>query len=199
VSTDDLFRAGAVVAAVAIVAAPYRQQAAAWLAQAATAVAPYRWVAARAVAAGLLLYAAWGRLPEIPAIRPPVAPVTVEEPSADIQAAVAGVAKALAVVSQADRAVWRETWAKSAIVVEADRAGQAQAFPKTPSLRDQTTIALDIAWRRIAGHKPGSVAGLKDAVEAAYAAVLGDKDVPVTPEIRERYADLARGMVWAAR
>lgn len=198
-STNDLVRAGAVVAAVAIVAAPYRQQAAAWLAQAATAAAPYRGLATRAAAAGLLLYAAWGHLPALPALRPPSAPVTVATPSADVQKNVAGVAEALGRVSQSDRAVWRETWAKAAVVVEADRTGKVQAFPKTSALQDYTAMALDIAWRRIGGHKPGSVAGLRDAVEAAYNAIVGDKDVPVTPEIRERYGDLARGMVWAAR
>jgi hypothetical protein len=29
--------------------------------------------------------------------------------------------------------------------------------------------------------------------------VVGDTDVPVTPEVREKFAALADGMVWAAR
>lgn len=199
-STDDLIRASAVVAAVAIVAAPYRQRVASWVSDLASATSPYRGVAARVAAAGLLLYAAWGRLQSLPSIPRPSAPVAVDEPSADVQKAVAGVAEALANVGPAGKSVWREAWRKAAIVVAADRtSGETQAFPKSSAMRSFTTLTLDIAWRRIGGHKPGSVAGLRDATEAAYASVVGDADVPVTPEVREQFAALAAGMVWAAR
>ena len=198
-STDDLIRAGAVVAAVAILAAPYRQQAASWLAQAWTAATPYRGLAARIAAASLLLVAAWGRLPSLPAL-PQSSPVVVATPTAEVLKAVAGVEAAMAGVGSGDRATWREAWRKAAIVVEADRSsGEAQAFPKTAALRSYTTLVLDIAWRRIGGHKPGTVDGLRTATEAAYAAVVGDADVPVTPEVREQFAALADGMIWAAR
>lgn len=199
-TTDDLFRAGAVVAAVAVVAAPYRQQAAAWVAQAFAAAAPYRGLAARVAAAGLLLWAAWGHLPSLPALPRPTPAVTLETPSESVQQAVRSVGEAMANVGPAGRAVWREAWRKSALVVEADRAsGETQAFPKTSALRSHATLVLDIAWRRIGGNRPGSVPVLRDATEAAYAAVVGDADVPVTPDVRERYAELARGMIWAAR
>lgn len=198
-STDDLIRAGAVVAAVAILAAPYRQQAAAWVAQAWTRATPYRGLAARIAAAGLLIAAAWGHLPSLPAL-PQSSPVVIAKPTAEVIKAVAGVEAAMANVGPAGRAVWREAWAKAAVVVEADRAsGETNVFPKTSTLRSYTTLVLDIAWRRIGEHRPGSVAGLRGATEAAYAAVVGDADVPVTPEVREHYAALAAGMVWAAR
>ena len=198
-STDDLLRAGAVLAAVAILAAPYRQQAAAWLAQAWTAATPYRGAAARVAAAGLLLAAAWGRLPSLPAL-PQSSPVVVATPTAEVMKAVAGVEAAMANVGPASKSVWREAWRKAAIVVEADRvSGETHVFPKTAALRSFATLVLDIAWRRIGGHRPGSVDGLRTATEAAYAAVVGDADVPVTPEVREQFAALADGMIWAAR
>lgn len=193
---DDLLRVAAVVAAVAILAAPYRQQAAAWVAQAWTRATPYRGLAARIAAAGLLIAAAWGHLPSLPQS----SPVVIAKPTAEVMKAVAGVEAAMANVGPAGRAVWREAWAKAAVVVEADRAsGETNVFPKTSTLRSYTTLVLDIAWRRIGEHRPGSVAGLRGATEAAYAAVVGDADVPVTPEVREHYAALAAGMVWAAR
>jgi hypothetical protein len=199
VSTDDLLRAGAVLAAVAILAAPYRQQAAAFVAQAWTAATPYRGAAARVAAACLLLAAAWGRLPSLPAL-PQSSPVVVATPTAEVMKAVAGVEAAMANVGPASKSVWREAWRKAAIVVEADRvSGETHVFPKTAALRSYVTLVLDIAWRRIGGHKPGSVADLRGATEAAYAAVVGDTDVPVTPEVREMFAALADGMVWAAR
>ena len=197
--TNDLLRAGAVVAAVALVAAPYRQQAAAFVAQAWTAATPYRGAAARVAAACLLLAAAWGRLPSLPAL-PQSSPVVVATPTAEVMKAVAGVEAAMANVGPASKSVWREAWRKAAIVVEADRvSGETHVFPKTAALRSYITLVLDIAWRRIVGHKPGSVADLRGATEAAYAAVVGDTDVPVTPEVREMFAALADGMVWAAR
>lgn len=193
---DDLLRVAAVVAAVAILAATYRQQAAAWVAQAWTRATPYRGLAARIAAAGLLIAAAWGHLPSLPQS----SPVVIAKPTAEVMKAVAGVEAAMANVGPAGRAVWREAWAKAAVVVEADRAsGETNVFPKTSTLRSYTTLVLDIAWRRIGEHRPGSVAGLRGATEAAYAAVVGDADVPVTPEVREHYAALAAGMVWAAR
>ena len=198
-SIHDLLRAGAVLAAVAILAAPYRQQAASLVAQAWTAATPYRGTAARIAAASLLLVAAWGRLPSLPSL-PQSSPVVVATPTAEVMKAVAGVEAAMANVGPASKGVWREAWRKAAIVVEADRSsGEAHVFPKTASLRSYTTLVLDIAWRRIGGHKPGTVDGLRTATEAAYAAVVGDADVPVTPEVREQFAALADGMIWAAR
>jgi hypothetical protein len=67
----------------------------------------------------------------------------------------------------------------------------------TPALRTFTAVSLDIAWRRIQGHTPGSVAGLREAVEAAMRGALGLDEVPVTPHVRGRYAEVARAIGWA--
>lgn len=198
-STDDLLRAGAVVAAVAILAAPYRQQAAAWVAQAWASAAPYRGLAARVAAAGLLLYAAWGHLPSLPAVIRPPAQFTVEEPSEDMRAVVAPVAEAMKSMPAGDRLLWAHVWTKAGVVVAGDAISTETAFTDTRSLRAFTALAIDIAWRRIGKHATGSNEPLREAVEAAYKQVLGKDVVPVTADLRARYVEFAKAIAWAGQ
>jgi hypothetical protein len=41
------------------------------------------------------------------------------------------------------------------------------------------------------------VAGLREAVETAMRSALGLDEVPVTPHVRGRYAEVARAIAWA--
>ena len=70
-------------------------------------------------------------------------------------------------------------------------------FTDTPSLRLFTTVALDVAWRRIGGNSPGAVAGLREAVETAMRSAIGLDAVPVTADTRARYAEVAKAIAWA--
>jgi hypothetical protein len=127
----------------------------------------------------------------------PAVSIDVPEPSADLRTAVEPVRKALADLSPADRALWAATWAKAAIVVEADGTSSVEAFRDTAALRLFTTVALDIAWRRLGRHQPGSVDGLREGVEAAMRSVLGLDAVPVTSQMRASYANVAKAIAWA--
>jgi hypothetical protein len=196
-STDAL-RALAVVAAVAILAAPY------WRVVAGAVQAGVEWGKAhaatltRAAAAALIVAAAWGKvpMPSLPAV-PAVPAVVVPAPSEEMQRLVEPVAAALGSLSPADRAAWAATWLKAAIVAEAEGATSVAVLTDTPALRTFTSTALDIAWRRIQGHAPGSVAGLREAVEAAMRSALGLDEVPATPHVRGRYAEVAKAIAWA--
>jgi hypothetical protein len=95
------------------------------------------------------------------------------------------------------RQLWAATWSKAAVVVEAEGSTSVAVFTDTPSLRAFTGIALDVAWRRLGNQAPGSVAGLKEAVEAAMRGALGLDSVPVTADTRARYADVAKAIAWA--
>lgn len=128
---------------------------------------------------------------------PAVRPVQVETPSAEMQALVADVAKAMASMNPVDRALWAETWNKAAVVVAGDGVSPEVAFTDTKALRAFTVLALDIAWRRIGGHVPGTNEALRTAVEAAYVKALGVAEVSVTKDTRARYAEFARAMAWA--
>ena len=195
---DDIVRAVAVVAAVALVAAPYHRLIVERLTTAAAAAQAHGADIARIAAALLIVAALWGKVPvpTLPGVVN-VPAVVVPEPTPELQRLVAPVADALASVPADKRQLWAATWAKAAVVVEAEGSTSVAVFTDTPSLRAFTGIALDVAWRRLGNQAPGSVAGLKDAVEAAMRGALGLDSVPVTADTRARYADVAKAIAWA--
>lgn len=195
--SDEVIRTAAVVAAVALLAAPYRQQLTGWLTQAAEAAKSHGPALGRLAAAGLLIAAAWGKvsLPSLPAVN--VRPVSVETPSDDMQRLVTPIAKALGGLSPVDRALWAQAWTKAGVVVAGDAVTTEVAFTDSRSLRMFTTLTIEIAWRRIGGHAPGSISGLREAVEQAYAAALGVDVVPVDRDMRDRYVRFAQAVAWA--
>lgn len=195
-TSDAIVRTIAVIAAVAILAAPYRglvvdagKAASEWLREHAAVIG-------RFVAAGLIVAAAWGKVP-LPALPVhPVVKVTVETPSPELQSAVKPIAVELAKLPMTDRMLWAAVWSKAAIVVAGDTLAKEPAFTDTRSLRAFTALALDIAWRRLGGHPPGNDA-LRKALETAYAAEAGTDDVPVSRDVRDRYAAFAKAVAWA--
>jgi hypothetical protein len=195
--TDESLRVAAVLAAAALLLAPYRAQIQAYAYRALEAGKEKAGLLARVAAAALIVAAAWGKVP-MPSLALPAAvqTVKVETPSVEMQAVVAPVAAELAGLNAVDRAVWAEAWTKAALVVEGDGVSQEVAFTDTRSLRAYTALALDIAWRRIHGKPPGDEK-LQAAVEKAYAQGIGLAVVSVTKDIRKQYADFARAMAWA--
>lgn len=196
-SNDALLRSLAVVAAVAILAAPYWGLVVAALKKGVAAAKAHAKALGRVAAAGLILAAAWGQIP-MPTL--PVAPsvtVEVEEPDAEMKAIVAPVGAALKSMPMGDRMLWAATWNKAAIVVAGDSTAREAAFTDTRSLQAFTALALDIAWRRIGGHQPGGNEPLRRALEAAYGDAVGKDEVPVTRDIRDRYASFAKALAWA--
>lgn len=195
-TNDQIIRTAAVVAAAALLAAPYRQQIAGYVAQATEAAKRHGSTLGRIAAALLIVAAAWGHVP-LPRLPEGASPkVVVETPSAEMQSLVGPIAEA-ADFSAADRALWAQTWTKAGVVVAGDAVTTAVVFADTRSLRDFTALALDISWRRIGQHQPGGNEPLRQAIEAAYAQVLGKDVVPVTADMRTRYVELAKAIAWA--
>ena len=194
---DALIRTIAVVAAAALLAAPYYGFIAEKLTEAAAAAKAHGADLTRLAAAGLIVAAAWGTIQIPPLGVSNVPAVTVPEPTPELQRLVAPVAQALAGLPADKRQMWAATWSKAAVVVEAEGTTSVPVFTDTPSLRLMTTVALDVAWRRLGDMPPGSVAGLKEAVETAMRSVLGLDAVPVTGEMRGRYAKVAQAIAWA--
>lgn len=196
-SNDAIIRAVAVVAAVALLAAPYRQQIAERLAAATDAAKAHAGTLGRIAAAALLIAAAWGKvpLPTLPAVAPQV---SVSTPSDEMQRLVSPVADALAGLPASDRALWASLWSRAAVVAAGDAVTAQTAFADTRALRDFTALAVDIGWRRLGKHAPGSQESLRAAVEAAYGSALGKDVAPVTSELRGRYVEFANAVAWAA-
>jgi hypothetical protein len=194
---ETLLRTLAVGAAVAILAAPYWRLVVDALEQGVAAAKARANALGRLAAAGLIVAAAWGKVP-LPAL--PAAPsvtVEVEEPDAEMKTIVAPIGAALKSLPMGDRLLWAATWNKAAIVVAGDATAREAAFTDTRSLQAFTGLALDIAWRRLGRNAPGSNEPLRKAVEAAYADAVGTDEVPVTRDIRDRYAAFAKAVAWA--
>ena len=198
-SHDAVIRTAAVVAAVALLAAPYRQAIAQRLAQAAEAAKSHGPALGRLAAAALLIAAAWGKipLPRLPEAAVPT--ITVETPTVEMQQVVEPIAAAMKWMRAGDRLLWAQTWTKAGVVVAGDAVTTEVVFSDTRSLRAFTALALDIAWRRIGQHAPGSNEPLRQAVEAAYGQVVGKDVVPVTADMRARYVELTKAIAWAGQ
>lgn len=194
-------RAAAVAAAIALVGSPYWSAVAQATIKAALvaveAAKRHRQGLTRCAAAGLIVAAAWGKVPMPSLSVPTVRPVQVETPSDAMQKVVAPVADALKAAPMGDRMLWAELWNKAAVVAAGDAISTEVVFTDTRAMRAFTVLALDIGWRRIGGNKPGQYAGLREATEAAFAEVLGPAEVPVTKELRAKYAELCRAIAWA--
>jgi hypothetical protein len=135
-------------------------------------------------------------LPSLPGVID-VPAVVVPEPSPAMKTLTEPVAKALAGLPADKRRLWAATWAKAALVVESEGGTTVAVLTDTPALRLFTTVALDVAWRRLGDMPPGSVEGLRAAVETAMRSALGLDAVPVTPQMRASYAEVARAIAWA--
>ena len=194
---ETLVRTCAVVAAAALLAQPYYGQIRWAVAQATEAARANAAALTRLAAAGLIVAAAWGKvpLPTLPQTVPAVI-VEVEMPADDLKAIVAPVARELSRLGTGDRMLWAATWSKAAIVVAGDATAKAPAFTDTRSLQAFTALALDIAWRRLGNHAPGNEP-LRRALEAAYGQAVGTDEVPVTRDVRDRYEAFAKAVAWA--
>ena len=196
-SHDSMFRAAAVAAAAALLAAPYWPQIQAAAHRAMEAGKENAGVIGRFIAAALLIAAAWGKVPLPTLPTSPVAPVAVETPGAEMQTLVQPIADAMRGASAVDRALWAEVWTKAATVAAGDAVTTEVVFTDTRSLRAFTALAVDIAWRRIGQHVPGSNESLRKAVEAAYGSAVGTDVVPVTADLRARYVAFCKAVAWA--
>lgn len=195
---NDGIRIAAVVAAAALLAAPYRQQIQALAYRAVEAGKEKAGLFARVAAAALVLAAAWGKVPMPTLALPSVVPaVSVDTPSDEMLRVVTPIADVMKSASAVDRALWAQLWSKAAVVVAGDAVSTEVVFTDTRSLRAFTVLALDIGWRRLGANQAGKYAGLREATEAAFAQVLGPNEVAVTKELRARYAELCKAIAWA--
>lgn len=197
-SHESLVRTAAVVAAAALLAAPYRQQIAGYLAKAAEAAKSNGPALGRIAAAALLIAAAWGKvpMPSLPST-PAVPVITVDAPSPAMRATVQPIADALKAAPLGDRMLWANLWSKAATVVAGDELGTEVVLTDTRALRMFTTLALDIGWRRIGENKPGTYAGLRQAVEKAMGDTLSLDARPIDVETRAKVVELYKAIAWA--
>ena len=197
-SADLAVRAFAGLAALVVVCAPAAPVVVAYVKENAGRIQSAAKGWPHVLLAGVLAWIAMFGVPRLPAVNPaPSVPqVVVPVPSDAMQKAVAGVHAALASANPVDRAMWGQLWAKAAMVVAGDATGTEVVFADTRALRAYNVLALRIGWRRLGGQAAGKFPGLGEAVEHAFAAVLGTDVQTVTPELRQRYVDLCNALAW---
>lgn len=148
---------------------------------------------ARIIAGCVLLAIAICGVPSMPA---PQADPAIETPDEAMRTVTNDVARILRVASPVDRALWAQVWSKVAITASGDSDSVEVVFTDTRGLRAFQIIALNIAWRRLAGNAAGKYAGLGEAVEKAFNDTLGKDIQPVTPAVRAKFVALANALAW---
>ena len=148
---------------------------------------------ARIIAGCVLLAIAICGVPSMPA---PQADPAIETPDEAMRTVTNDVARILRVASPVDRALWAQVWSKVAITASGDSDSVEIVFSDTRGLRAFQIIALNIAWRRLAGNAAGKYAGLGEAVEKAFNDTLGKEVQAVTPAVRAKFVALANALAW---
>ena len=149
---------------------------------------------ARLIAACVLLAIAICGVPSILSVQDEV---TIDTPDDAMRLVTDDVHRIMRQASDIDRALWAQVWAKVAVTASGDSNDVEVIFTDTRALRAFQIIALNIAWKRLAGNQTGKYAGLGEACEKAFNDTFGGKEVqPVTPAIRAKFVALANALAW---
>lgn len=196
-SHEPAIRAAAVVAALAILAAPHWRTIVRWAAAAARAADAYRADASRAAVAAVIVAFAFGAIP-LPSLQYAVPRIDVPTPSDAMQRTVAPVGAALRDATPADKAAWAAVWMKGAkVVAHNDPSDMEAKIKNTAELRSVLIVALDVGWRRIQGRRSGEYSGLREAVEGALTKAIGDDQKDLDAATAATAEDLFLGIAWA--
>ena len=148
---------------------------------------------ARLIAACVLLAIAFCGVPSLPTMQPET---TIETPDDAMQSATKDVHRIMRAASVIDRCLWAQVWSKVAATAGGDATDTEIVFTDTRALRAFNIIAMNIAWKRLAGNQAGKYAGLGEACEKAFNDVLGKDVQAVTPEVRAKFVALANALAW---
>ena len=148
---------------------------------------------ARIIAGCVLLAIAICGVPSMPV---PQADPAIETPDEAMRIVTSDVERIMRAASVVDRALWAQVWSKVAITASGDSDSVEVVFTDTRGLRAFQIIALNIAWRRLAGNAAGKYAGLGEAVEKAFHDTLGKDIQAVTPAVRAKFVALANALAW---
>lgn len=149
---------------------------------------------ARLALAALLVAFAIGGVP-LPATS--TATLSVTEPSEPMKSQIRPVIKAVAEMNAIDRLWLQYIYTNAAKIVVEDGKSSEPSMETTDGLRAVHLSILAYIWKGLADNKPGKYPQLKDAIEAAFDEAIGDDRRALTPELREKAADLFEAIAWA--
>ena len=148
---------------------------------------------ARLIAACVLLAIAICGVPSMLTVQDEA---TIETPDEAMRTVTEDVHRIMRAANAVDRALWAQVWSKVAITASGDSDSVEVVFTDTRGLRAFQIIALNVAWKRLAGNKTGKYAGLGEACEKCFNDTLGKDVQPVTPAIRAKFVALANALAW---
>ena len=148
---------------------------------------------ARIIAGCFLLAIAVCGVPSMPT---PQTDPAIETPDEAMRIVTNDVHRIMRAASPVDRALWAQVWSKVALTASGDSDSVEVVFTDTRGLRAFQIIALNIAWRRLAGNEAGKYAGLGEACEKAFNDTLGKDIQAVTPAVRAKFVALANALAW---
>ena len=132
----------------------------------------------------------------VPSMPVPQADPAIETPDEAMRTVTEDVHRIMRAANAVDRALWAQVWSKVAITASGDSDSVEVVFTDTRGLRAFQIIALNIAWRRLAGNQAGKYAGLGEACEKAFNDTLGKEIQAVTPAVRAKFVALANALAW---
>ena len=150
-------------------------------------------IARLALAALLVAFAIGG----VPLPGTSTASLSVTEPAESMKSEIKPVIKAVAEMSSIDRLWLQYIYQNAAKIVVEDGKSSEPSMETTDGLRAFHLSILAYIWRGLADNKPGKYPELKDAIEAVFDGTIGDDSRALTPELREKAAELFEAIAWA--
>jgi len=141
---------------------------------------------ARLLAAAILVAIAFAGPPSL------TTSPSIPEPTESMKAEVRPVARAVSAMSAVDRLWLQYIYQNAAKITKA-----SPAIETTDGLRAVHVAILSFIWRGMADNSPGKYPALKDAIEGAFNSTIGDSRQGLTPEMREKAAELFEAIAWA--
>jgi hypothetical protein len=123
--------------------------------------------------------------------------VQTKEPSKEMKASVAAVARVAKDMSIVDRLWLQYIYMNCGKVVLADGLVDQPTIVTTEGLRAVHRAVLKFIWKGMAGNTPNKYVGLAQAIDDAVVSVIGDEQKPLTEALRGEAIEVFDAIAWA--
>jgi len=146
------------------------------------------------IAVALVALAFFG-VPKIPSFQRETPAVV--EPTKEMKKTVQPVVRVVSSMNAVDRLWLKSIYENAATVMEIDNEVGDPVVVTTSGLRGFHVAVLKFIWRGLAGNQPGKYEELESAIETVMTEVIGDEHKTLTPEMRQKAAEVFHAIAWA--
>lgn len=122
---------------------------------------------------------------------------SVAEPTKEMKKTVQPVVKVVASMNAIDRLWLKNIYENAATVMDIDAEVGDPVVATTSGLRGFHVAILKFIWAGLAGNPPGKYEDLQEAIDTVMNEVIGDEHKSLTPEMRQKAAEVFRAIAWA--